>query len=1026
MVLEKLSDSLKNTLSKIAKSMFVDEKLIDELVKDIQRALLQSDVNVQLVFQLSKQIKERALNEKPPAGMTQKEYLIKIVYDELVNFLGGEGHKIESNKKPYKIMLVGLFGSGKCVHKDSKIQLNDGNIISAYDLYHKYKTKEIAIEDGSIIDIRKDNLFVPSFNPNTLKIENKKATTLWKLNGKELFEVYLDNGNDFSVKVTPEHPFFTLKNGIVQQVRADQLTEDEVVAVPFNTKIDGKPQYLFDELKELDLDVKNYKLNIPKGNIKNKIIPLLKHKRNYCQLTADLKNGITPICLISNYNQSFIQIRKRGTQKVISFPTLITEELAEFLGYVIGDGHLGKNYVEITNEDQEIINKVILLANKLFNMKVGIKRDKRSKSQNLCTLVLSSKTLVYILNVLFKIPIGKKGKKLRVPQQISKSENIAIKHFIKAYFDCDAYAGNNIRSIELSSESHSMVTDISYLLKRFGIISSISKKYINNISYWRLTIKARYAELYAARIDFSVKHKKERTENYNLIGVIQGCGNQDIISLGSSLKKLRQKLGFTIGEIQEYVSSYGLYEAKGEISRESLAGVIALYHLKKKGNLTLMLEHLNGSKESNLTNPFINGFIPILKKEGLVNETNNQLILTEKALSQLQTKSIENQLFNSFKNIISSDVCWLRVNKIISAGKEDYVYDLTVEDNHSFIADNIIVHNTTTAGKLAKFFQKRSHSVAMIQTDTWRPAALTQLQTLGKQINVPVFGIQKEKDPIKIYKTYEKELEKFDIIIIDTAGRDALSEELITEIKAINKIVNPDESLLVISADIGQAAQKQAEAFHESCNITGVIATKMEGTAKAGGALSACAVTKAPIKFIGIGEKIDDLEPFNPKGFVSRMLGMGDLEALLEKAKESMSEEKAEDMSKKLLKGEFNFLDLYEQMETMNKMGPLTKVIDMIPGMGNMNIPKEMLQGQENKLKKWRFILQSMTKKELEDPELLDSGRIERIAKGSGSTVQEVRELLKQYRQSKKVIKMFKGKDPEKMMSKFKGAISKK
>lgn len=333
---------------------------------------------------------------------------------------------------------------------------------------------------------------------------------------------------------------------------------------------------------------------------------------------------------------------------------------------------------------------------------------------------------------------------------------------------------------------------------------------------------------------------------------------------------------------------------------------------------------------------------------------------------------------------------------------------------------------TTQAAKLAKFFQKRSHSVAMIQTDTWRPAALTQLQTLGKQINVPVFGIQKEKDPIKIYKTYEKELEKFDIIIIDTAGRDALSKELITEIKSIYKIVNPDESLLVISADLGQTAQKQAQTFHESCNITGVIATKMEGTAKAGGALSACAVTKAPIKFIGVGEKIDDLEVFNPKGFVSRMLGMGDLEALLEKAKESITEEKAEDMSKKLLKGEFNFLDLYEQMEAMNKMGPLTKVIDLIPGMGNMNIPKEMLQGQEKKLKKWRFILQSMTKKELEDPEILDSARIERIAAGSGASVQEVRELLKQYRQSKKVIKMFKGKNPEKMMQKLGGAMPKK
>lgn len=332
---------------------------------------------------------------------------------------------------------------------------------------------------------------------------------------------------------------------------------------------------------------------------------------------------------------------------------------------------------------------------------------------------------------------------------------------------------------------------------------------------------------------------------------------------------------------------------------------------------------------------------------------------------------------------------------------------------------------TTSCAKIAKFFLKRGNRVAMIQTDIWRPAALTQLETLGKQINVQVFGIAKEKDPVKIYKTFEKELDKFDVVIIDTAGRDALSNDLIKEIKELNKIVNPDETLLVISADIGQAAQKQAEAFHSSCNITGVIATKMEGTAKAGGALTACAATKAPIKFIGVGEKIDDLESFNPQGFVSRMLGMGDLETLLEKAKESITEEKAEDISKKLLKGEFNFLDLYEQMEAMNKMGPLNKVMDLIPGMGKMNIPKDMIQGQEKKLKKWKFILQSMTKEELEDPEILDGARIERIARGSGVEVSEVRELLKQYRQSKKMIKMLKGQNPEKLMGKFKGMMPK-
>jgi signal recognition particle subunit SRP54 len=239
--------------------------------------------------------------------------------------------------------------------------------------------------------------------------------------------------------------------------------------------------------------------------------------------------------------------------------------------------------------------------------------------------------------------------------------------------------------------------------------------------------------------------------------------------------------------------------------------------------------------------------------------------------------------------------------------------------------------------------------------------------------------------------------------------------------------VQAQERLLVISADIGQAAQKQAQQFHDSCHITGVIATKMDGTAKAGGALSACAVTGSPIKFIGVGEKIDDLEQFNPPGFVGRLLGMGDLEALLEKAKEAISEEEAEDLGKRLLKGDFTLIDLYEQMEAMSKMGPLSKLVDMIPGFGQLKMPKEMLQVQEGKLKKWKIAMQSMTKEELEEPDkTLDAKRIERISKGSGISTSTIRELVKQYRQTKKLMKMMKGKgDINKLMKKFQGKLPK-
>ena len=331
---------------------------------------------------------------------------------------------------------------------------------------------------------------------------------------------------------------------------------------------------------------------------------------------------------------------------------------------------------------------------------------------------------------------------------------------------------------------------------------------------------------------------------------------------------------------------------------------------------------------------------------------------------------------------------------------------------------------TTTAGKLAKFYKKRGYRVAVIQTDTWRPAAYDQLEQLAKTVGVDFYGKRESKDPVAIYLEFEEQLKNYDFVLIDTAGRDALSEELITELTNLNNAVAADERLLVISADLGQAAQKQAQAFHDTCNVSGVIVTKLEGTAKGGGALSACAVTQSKIAFIGVGEKIDDLEVFYPERFVSRLLGMGDLQTLLDKAKEVVTEESAKDMQEKFLKGDFNLVDLYDQMKTMKKMGSFGKVMEMIPGMGNLKMPKDLLQVQEGKLEKWKFAMDSMTKEELENPDAIDSQRVDRIAAGSGLTIGQVRELLKQYRQSKKMMKMFKGeKDMNKMMSKLKGKI---
>ena len=360
-------------------------------------------------------------------------------------------------------------------------------------------------------------------------------------------------------------------------------------------------------------------------------------------------------------------------------------------------------------------------------------------------------------------------------------------------------------------------------------------------------------------------------------------------------------------------------------------------------------------------------------------------------------------------------------------GKGDSSIDLTKKKEKPFIIMMVGLFGngkTTLTGKLGNYYKTRGKKIAALSIDTWRPAAFDQLKQLGKQINMDVYGKPELGDPVAIYNEFKKDLAKYDIVLVDTAGRDALNDELIEEINNINSAISADETLLVLNADIGQSAEKQAQAFHDSCNVTGVVITKLDGTARGGGALIACNITGTPIKFIGVGEKIDALEAFNPKGFVGRLLGMGDLEALLEKASLAIDQDKAEDLGKRFLKGDFNLIDLYDQMKSLKKMGSLSKLVHMIPGFNNMNIPKEMIQGQEGKMEDWRFLMDSMTKEELEDPDLIKGNRLERIAQGSGRDIADLRLLLKQYKQSKKMMKMMKGgmgneKDMQKMMQKM-------
>jgi signal recognition particle subunit SRP54 len=316
---------------------------------------------------------------------------------------------------------------------------------------------------------------------------------------------------------------------------------------------------------------------------------------------------------------------------------------------------------------------------------------------------------------------------------------------------------------------------------------------------------------------------------------------------------------------------------------------------------------------------------------------------------------------------------------------------------------------TTTSGKLSKYFQKKGLKPALIAGDTHRPAAYDQLKQIAESINVPFYGEPKEKKAAKVVRNGMKELADYDIIIVDTSGRHSLEDDLIDEIKRIAKLTNPTEVFLVLDGAIGQQAGPQAAAFHDAVKITGVVLTKLDGTAKGGGALSAVSETEAPIVFIGTGEHINDLEKFEPPRFISRLLGMGDIQSLLEKAEEVMDKEKAEETAKKMLSGKFTLLDMRDQLDMVSGMGPLKKVLSLLPTMPGMpdKIPDMEMYQTQDRMKKFKVIMDSMTEEEMLNPKLIKSSRITRIARGAGCEPKDVKELLKYYNQTRKMIKGF-------------------
>ncbi len=326
---------------------------------------------------------------------------------------------------------------------------------------------------------------------------------------------------------------------------------------------------------------------------------------------------------------------------------------------------------------------------------------------------------------------------------------------------------------------------------------------------------------------------------------------------------------------------------------------------------------------------------------------------------------------------------------------------------------------TTITAKLSKFLTKQGYRVAVVGADTYRPGALTQLKTMCEKANVEVYGEENNKDSPQIVKNGLKHFESstLDIILIDTAGRHKEEKDLLEEMTQISKVAQPDLALLIIDGTIGQQCYNQAEAFHKIVPVGGIIITKLDSSAKGGGALAAAAATGAQIMYIGTGERIDDLEKFSPTRFVGRLLGMGDIQALLDMAKR-LESGGDEERLKRISHGKMNMEDFYYQIEEATRSGGLRSIMENMPGFSGM-VKEDQLDQQEERMKKWRFIIQSMTKEEKADPDLLNASRIKRIARGCGWSEHDVKELLKAYKNSKDMMKASKGRQMQGLLRKM-------
>lgn len=809
-MLGKFKDSVKefseNVKSTVAEKE-LDEDTLDPLLEELRLKLLQNNVSLEAAEAIEEELRDQLLGEQVKRGSAE-EKVNEAVKDTLVELLDDSfdlESELEGADKPPVVFMVGFNGSGKCVSSDSLIYTSSG-ILKASKLFDQYSDLEVQETDKGIY-VEPDDLKVPAVSTESLKTELKDVSKVWKLESEELVDVDLSTGKEISV--TPEHPFFRLKEGRLVKQTASTLTEGDYVMAPNLIENEVKEKDFWSDLSG-DYYVQSSKIpdkiyDCAEGTLKSISDSWTELGYHEDAVQYWRRKEKAPLDVLRSLDIGIPEDAKFSISGAgsVELPRKPSKQLAELLGNFVAEGNIDGKSIHIHNKDEDFVDRTVELYANVFGIDPCV--DER---EDLYRISVGKSTIEkYMLDSL-----NLTDSKHSLSQTVMNWSKDQQASFLKGLFSGDGHVSRNQREIELATSSQEMANNVQYMLLNQGIISAKGSKQVEGKEYYRIRINgdAKLSK-WRANIGFSVKYKSKSLEKA-LNKDSQYERTELVPEQAGVLKQVRESKSLTQKEVGE-----------------------------RLGVQNTMVHHYENDSK-----------VPKEK-------------ITEYAkMSEGQTKEF-------LEKLSVSDISWIKVEDVNKRCTEENVYDLTVPEAHNFVAEGIVIHNTTTTAKLGNYLQQIGEEVVLGAGDTFRAASIEQLEEHGEELGVEVISHEYESDPAAVAYDAVEHAEKEDkTALIDTAGRSHADENLMGELEKMIRVNEPDVTFLVVDALSGNDVLEQAEAYEGMYDA--VIVTKMDIDENGGAIISISERSGKPVAYIGTGQEYEDIEEFDKEEFVDQIL----------------------------------------------------------------------------------------------------------------------------------------------------------